>query len=429
MTTSDLYKYSTFTILFMLLLTPTFYAPGVIGIRLEEIYVLLFVLIIFCIPNKNGWSIKIPSRVIIMLFFPPILMLSIFAGAVCALPATLADLMKLVWLAKSILIYIIFYNFINLDGSGLNNRIEFIIRSYISLAAVSSLVCFQQYFNLFNLNSIYIPLIAPTQFTSLMPGYPTPRVVGMMGNPNIQGYALAIGILLAIYMTLNKKETAITITLPVMFIALFMTLSRGALISLFAGLFLFLFAMKNTSTKIKLIKIAIGLIIIFTLYYSYEFLLQNELLYNAILYRYENLDNVAEDTSFSARYGGWSINWKYFNMSPILGVGFMPRATNIFIGADNEWIYILRSLGLLGVVWLLILLIAPFIFNKKSKQIAKNINTLVLSIILLACVFMIPAAVIFSPLTFPFLLIFMSFSDSTIYLFKHRNSNDFIINS
>jgi len=58
-----------------------------------------------------------------------------------------------------------------------------IINFMIGCLLLSILIAIQQYFNLFNLNEKYVPLIAPTQYKALVNNYPTPRVIGMTSNP------------------------------------------------------------------------------------------------------------------------------------------------------------------------------------------------------------------------------------------------------
>jgi hypothetical protein len=410
-------KFSVTTILFLLFLTPTIYVPGLIGIRLEEVYLFLFIIVVFFADKENGWNFKIPLRVVLLLFFLPLLLLSTLSGALLSLPVTLADLTKLIWLLKAIGIYLIFFNYINNEEHSRAFKIDFMLHQFVRFSFISALICFQQYFDLFNLNSLYVPFVAPTQFASLMPGSPTPRVVGMLGNPNVQGFVLSLAIVASIYLYLKDKQKNSIATFFVLFIALLMTLSRGAFVALVVGSF-FLFGTYKKNKRFLYIKIIAGSIIFLIFYYAYQVALDNKLLYDAILYRFQLLDNISEDVSFVARYDGWIINWNYFKASPFMGVGLIPRATDIFIGADNEWLHFLRSFGIVGIAWLLLFMFSSFIFKGKRCLENENLSRFILSILLVNITYMVPAAVILSPVTFPFLLVLLSISDRAVFVFK-----------
>ena len=420
MKNSAFFKFSVMAILFFMFLTPTIFVPGFIGIRLEEIYLLFFALVVLFVRNENGWCFKIPLRVVVLTIFLPLLMISTLMGELLSLPATLGDYSKIIWLIKAILLYLIFYNFTHSDGHERISRIDFVLQNFIRFATISAVICYQQYFDIFKLNSVYIPIVAPTQYVTLMPGYPTPRVVGMLGNPNVQGYVLTLAIVSIIYFILNKRKKISYLTLTVLFIALFMTLSRGALVALVVGSVYLFLMYKKPNTNLFITKTVVIVLLVIVFYIAYHLFLENETLYNAIFYRFELLENATEDISFVARYDGWRINWNYFKVSPFFGVGLLPRATDIFIGSDNEWLHFLRSFGIVGIFWLAIFLLTPILLTKNKPFEISNLNRFILSILVLSFTYMIPAAVILSPITFPFLLVFLSFSDRTVYVFKHR---------
>lgn len=416
MSTATFNKFSVITILFSLVLTPTIKIPGLIGFRLEEVYLIFFSVIVLFLPNENGWIFKIPLRVILLLAFLPIMLLSMFSGSILLLPATLGDLSKLVWLFKAVIIYLICFNYINQDEQDRHFKIDLVLRCFIKFALISSLICFQQYFDIFGINSLYVPIVAPTQFDTLMPGYPSPRVVGMLGNPNVQGYVLSLAIVAFIYLYFVGRDRISIVKLCILFVAQMMTLSRGALVALLVGS-VSLFVMYKKDFRFSLFKILLVIALLFSFYYAYQFMLENEAVYNAMLFRFELLENATEDVSFVARYNAWINNWNYFKLNPLLGVGLLPRETNI--GADNEWLHLLRSFGIIGVVWLVILLLIPLFLRRNPSIENKNLTRFILSLLLLSGTFMIPAAVILSPVTFPILLVLLSFSDRSVATVSH----------
>lgn len=420
MNSSKFHEFSIIVILFSLFLTPTIYVPGIIGVRLEEIYLLLFTVIVTFARKESCWTFQIPLRVVLLFVFLPLMAISTLMGALLALPATFADSSKIMWLIKAILIYLVFYNFIHSDVQGRAARVDFVLHWFVKFATISTFICFQQYFNLFNLNSIYIPLIAPTQYITLTSDHATPRVVGMLGNPNLQGFVISLAIVALIYLILNKKAKLLNLNLVLLLTALFMTLSRSALLALVVGSVYLFIMFRKPVARYFLVKAGVGVLLIVIVYNIYSLLIESEILYNAILFRYELLQNPNEDISFAARYDGWRINWDYFKASPVFGVGLLPRAVDIFYSADNEWLHFLRSFGIVGIVWLGFFLLFPILFKKNLSLDAKNQTHFISAVLLHSFTFMIPAAVITSPITFSFLLIFLSISDRTMLIIKHR---------
>ena len=101
-------------------------------------------------------------------------------------------------------------------------RRHYILKWFVRCGVLSCFICFQQYFDLFDLNAKYIPFVAPTQAYTLLSGYFAPRVVGMLGNPNVQGAVLALSMVAHFYLILKgKAEFRITF-----FLILFIYLGR-----------------------------------------------------------------------------------------------------------------------------------------------------------------------------------------------------------
>jgi hypothetical protein len=382
--------------------------PGFIGVRLEEL--LVFFLVFYCAAIQRV-TFKVPFRVSLFVIFVPILLISITVGSFLLMPAALLDLTKYIWLFKATVIYLVFYNYIHADGGSEEKRADEILKLFVICSVLSSFICFQQYFNLFNLNRLYIPLIAPSQYTTLMEGYSSPRVVGMLGNPNSQGYALALALNCMLFLIFKEKSTTKILGAIVIFIAMLMTLSRGSLVSCLAGV-LVLFCFYKKDKKFVIYKLVIFCLLFFVLSVLILWLKDNPLIYDLILFRFEALSNISEDTSFVTRFHGWLINIEHFKLSPVFGVGPLPRAVTIFGAADNEWLLFLRSYGIVGVVWLLCFLFVP-IFMRRTKFIeAKNRRSLVLAGVIITCLYMIPAGVITSSGLVGILLVFLSIYDS-----------------
>ena len=110
MTSLAFYRYSCLIILFMVFLTPTIWIPGVIGVRFEEFFVMLW-LVVFAIFYRQGVleAAYIPVRGAMLLAFAAIILLSITVGSVMQLPASILDLTKFIWLFKALMVYFIFF--------------------------------------------------------------------------------------------------------------------------------------------------------------------------------------------------------------------------------------------------------------------------------------------------------------------------------
>src|SRR5699024_2286817 len=113
---------------------------------------------------------------------------------------------------------------------------------------------------------------------------------------------------------------------------------------------------------------------------------------NEIFWRFESLYNITSDDSWTTRVNRWSENIELFKSSPLLGLGPLSRY-NLQYAADNEWLLLLRSYGVLGTLYFLLMFIVPHLRGSKSDY-----KILTLSILVSASVFMIPVAV-FNSLT------------------------------
>jgi len=411
------FQRSSLWIMFFIFLTPTIRLGGMTGFRLEEIFVLmLLVVMIFFAKKGSFWEIAVPTRIIYFLCFSVLMIISITAGSLLILPTSILDLSKFIWLFKAVIIYLVFYNFIYCYNTGVVERRDFILKWFVRFGFLSSLICFQQYFNIWNLNQIYIPFIAPTQSYTLMPGYPAPRVVGMLGNPNVQGFVLALSLICYTFLSLKNNKSVSFYMFICLLIAMAMTLSRTSLIVYLAGvIILIMFYQKNKMFvlyKFLLFMFIISLIIGFYLLFK-----DNEMIYKLILFRFEKLEAGVNDPSLVARVHQWTLNFEYFKLSPIFGVGPLPRA-NLFGAADNEWLLFLRTYGIVGCIWLLLFLFYPLMVSKKNNLDNKNYKVFMLSILGATCLYMIPAAVITSPQLFPFILILLATHDHFVFSFN-----------
>lgn len=399
----------------MVFLTPTIWIPGVIGVRFEEFFVMLW-LVVFAIFYRQGVleAAYIPVRGAMLLAFAAIILLSITVGSVMQLPASILDLTKFIWLFKALMVYFIFFNYIaRKDGYEMVRR-EYIIKWFIRFGVLSSIVCFQQYFDLLGLNSLYVPIIAPTQAYTLLSGYFAPRVVGMVGNPNLQGAILALCLICHTYMSLKGKGEWRVLFFLVLFTALLMTLSRTAFIMSVVGMFSMVFFYKKSMTFALLKMIGVALLLIL-LTMAYLVLREYEALYSVIFFRFENLSQGVQEGSFAARFEQWRLNIEYFMKSPIFGVGPLPRA-GIFGAADGEWLLFLRTYGILGTTWLVLFFFLPLLRIRSKSVEIKNLRALFLALTAAIFLYMIPAGIVTSTITISFVLILLALYDQPLWL-------------
>ncbi|MCP4325912.1 MAG: O-antigen ligase family protein [Alteromonadales bacterium] len=420
-----LLRYLCVTYIACFLLTPTIKIPGFIGLRLDDLLTFLIVGYFFLAAKSTKINIKVPIRANLLLFFSLLMMLSITWGGTFKLPTSILDLTKYIWLLKMLVTYLLFYNFIYIESNAssrvsditleLESNRSFILKTVVTIASISAFICFLQYANPLGINKYYIPLIAPTQYESLMSGYGTPRVVGMIGNPNAQGYLMALSLLIASFLQFKYPSKANLFKCFIIAIAMFLTLSRTSLVCFLIG-FLILFLLYSKDKNFVYYKIFLLVIISSLLFVLIIFLKNNETIYNLILWRFETLSNVMEDKSFLARMHGWVINLEYIGKSPLIGVGPVPRGVEIFGAADNEWLLFARSYGVLGIFWLLMFFLLPLLVYSRSSSIPeKNYTYLLLSVIGMTFVYMVPSAVFTSSSLNCLLIILLAIKDRPLW--------------
>ncbi|PKM19388.1 MAG: hypothetical protein CVV11_07060 [Gammaproteobacteria bacterium HGW-Gammaproteobacteria-15] len=418
----DILKRLTETFIVCFLLTPTVKIPGFIGIRLDDILAFLIIFLFFALSKTVTISAKVPIRAVLLILFSLLLLTSIVWGATYGLPTSMLDLTKYIWLVKLFVIYIIFYNYIYFDSTveNIKKRRNSALLFIVSIGAVSALICISQFFNPLNINSYYISFVAPTQFTTLVEGYGTPRVVGMIGNPNAQGYLMALSLLSGLYLMLNRSSKVLGFKLLVIFLAMLMTLSRSALATFVVGALIMFFLYRKNKSFLYY-KYFVLVFLSLSLFWSYLFLKENEVIYKLIIWRFEGLANIMEDNSFVTRFHGWVVNFNYFVLSPFFGVGPLPRAGEVFGTSDNEWLFFLRSYGAIGTTWLLLFLYSSFLFTTKLKVLPiRNFNYFSLSVVLMTSIYMVPAGVITSSSLSSLFVAILAFNDKNSFVFTNR---------
>jgi len=296
------------------------------------------------------------------------------------------------------------------------------------------IVSFIQYFNLFNINSLYIKQIAPTQYKTLLNNYPSPRIVGLTGNPNVFGCLLSIYLIFVLYKIIkndkiiNKNKSDLYYILFILLrIAIYMTGTRSAfIISIASELVLFIIMIiKNRQIKNLMIKFLIIIICEVLMLIS---------LPNSMTWRVKhlmNLDNIKswnvriehnqdiiddiitnenKDNNLNSNIDGNEDNSNQIDDSKkespkensntadnelasdnkivrlLFGVGSNKENHNAKSG-ENEWLMLFYKYGILGIVSFLMIFVLQLFKIKKNSRLK---NALFFAMFILVAIYMIP---------------------------------------
>lgn len=311
------------------------------------------------------------------------------------------------------------------------------------LIPVMMIFGFIQFYNIGNINDLYIKIIAPTQYSTLVNNYAYPRIVGLLSNPNEYGFILALINLYLFYLILkninNKKNVLILLILVIMNrMTLYLTGSRTSLIvSIFSELlFIFLYLIiKNRQKKIKqnfkpifksgLICLAILCVesaILFSLPNLYTWRVKNIFIGNIDSWEIRKdknsqfikdlLDNNEKDELTEAdknteienndKKNNLENNNKKNNKIISIIIGNGPKKGGALY--DNEYFRILDSYGILGIIAFILMFITPLFFVKRLNYI---FGTYYITIISLNFIYILAAGSYFSYNLFISLLLFI----------------------
>lgn len=303
------------------------------------------------------------------------------------------------------------------------NDKNYIKKIFLIFIVLNCLVGISQRYNPFNINELYVKIIAPTQYQTLLNNYPDPRVVGLTGNPNIFGFLLALALLVTFYEIFvnNKKKYYLLLLLEA--ITLFMTMSRTSficsIVMVFSFLFIYLFKTHNLKKFFKTFFIT-----------SFFILTLTFTLPNSITWRIKQLINIDNLTSWIARvennkesidniFGDDKLddnennnNKDENNNKPedtiqtdkishnvrlLIGVG-SDKLKQYGLVYDNEYLMIIFKYGIIGFCLFLLIFILPLFRVNKLKN---EISSLYCSMFIGALIYMLPAAIYHSYKLFP----------------------------
>lgn len=403
-------------VLLFLFLTPSiaFYA-GIPAIRLDEVTLVALVGYVF-INLAAGRKVKVAwgLRQTLLVSFSVFVLISFLVGLHLGYAASLGDLNQLVRLAKYVLIYTLALTVVQSSSDPEKEKLK-VLTFFVICSVLLIPIVLQQYFNLFHLNELYVPKIAPTQYETLVDDYPHPRPVGMTGNPNQLGFAFSVASLISMYLLVTKPiKSRYVFVLALQILMILLTLSRSSLGALAIGmtyLIIMLVIQRGAILVGRLLRgsVLMGFVLILggALFLNPEF-------YESVGARFSLGLSTDLDPSWQLRVIHWEENLALFKESPILGVGPLRRA-GLEFAADNEWLLLLRSYGVLGTLFLVIVLLLPHFLSDRSDT-----KALVGAILISSAVYMIPGAVFHSLVLMPIVLIVMALEDTTSRVFALR---------
>lgn len=380
--------------LFGIFLTPNIkVTAGIPALRLDDLTPIFWIVIMTLFSQKIS-CLSLPRIIPLfgLLFLLPI---SILAGSIGGYDNSIGELTQYVRLIKYILIYLLAAEFINRT-----NDILWLLRRVAVLGICLTALAVTQYFNVFGLNALYIPMVAPTQFLTLVNGYPVPRVVGMTGGPNEAAMLFALASISSLYAYVKYDRKLFLLAWAVCFLGVGMTGSRTGLVAGGVGILtlsaLYIFPHLKLKTLVFPTFICLSGALIISRFANFDLL----------LIRFLEVSTISDSASWNARVVNWEINMKMASENILFGVGPLTRAG--LGSADNDWLLIQRSYGIFGVGAVLWVVLGRTLLMRKGPAC-----TMALALGALSGVAMIPGSVFHSLIIMPLLLILFAGLDQS----------------
>lgn len=341
-------------------------------------------------------------------------------------------------LARILQYYLIFINYYVIFYKNSNN-IKFFNSIILIIVLIVGIVGFCQYFNVLGLNKYYVKVIAPTQYVSLMENYPNPRIVGLVGNPNVLGFFLALFLVYLLYLILiNGLKFKYIIMSLIGNVLILMTLSRTAYVCLLVGeITLVFFAYFKFKNIIKAFMYVLSIILFNVLLIT--------IMPEKLTWRIMELINIEQIDSWQERVKSNKEYWDDYNdniigignnenkpdsntdvstnpceneiidinnnfnianyINKVIGHGPDKLGTKHSLIFDNEWIMFLFRYGYIGLVSYIAMLLIPILYY---KFLDKKNWALYIAITLMIFTYMIPAASYHCDILFAFYLVLVA---------------------
>ena len=226
------------------------------------------------------------------------------------------------------------------------------------------------YLNIFNFNEIVMPIYS-TNINQLLffgknslGGPATKRILGTMGNPNLN--AILFSIFSVYYLTCKKeyKRNFSFFFFYLSFAMILFTQSRTVIISITLIIFLFFYINKEFSWK-SIFKITIFLLsTVLLVRYSDQHSLKY--ISNAKL-------SLVENGSIRGRIEIWSYLWEMIKKKPFWGYGINKEFFYVnYLYSENEYILITWRYGIIGLLGYLTMLLGPLIYYRNKINFHKS---------------------------------------------------------
>lgn len=390
-------------VLIVILLTPSFPTPaGLPSISLSDVLLLLAPFYVVIILGRTVLDV----RVTILIAITALITWSILWGAVLGFNASFLDLFFVVRLVKYIGSIVLASTLVLVMNSS-TLALRWFLQRFVIIGLALGLIILQQYFDIFSLNATYVKFVAPTQYETLIGGYPWPRPVGMIGNPNELGFLLGLLGLASVWLFIVEQIGSYRWAILgfIYFVLMGLTMSRSAGFSILVGLIILLvmfgirgvtfwkngIAIRRMGFKVfwMIVLFGIGTLIVVSMTNAVE----------KVLWRFSG-EYVKQ--AYEIRSENWGENIELIKKSPFWGVGTLKHSGEVQHAADNEWLLLCR----IGGVALPLLVTSLFLLGSVMvrRQSSREARALIVAIAGSSCVYMIPAALFFSLTMMPLVL-------------------------
>lgn len=399
-------KYYCVTVLIFILLFPSIHTPaGLPSINFSDALLLFAPFYVGLVVGR----IVVDRRVFILLAITFLIILSILWGAILGFNASLGDLFFVFRIGKYLGSIVLASALVFVVGSS-GQALRWFLKKNVMIGVGLGLITLQQYFDVFSLNAIYVKYVAPTQYKTLVDGYPWPRPVAMIGNPNELGFLFGLLVIASIWLFIVEQVRSYRwATLAVInFLLMILTISRSATFSILFGLVIFLlmimvidFAFWRKGVVVGRMFMKSFLLIILVLIVS-SVVVSKTIFVEKFLWRFSSEYVVG---AYEVRATNWGENIKIIKSTPFLGVGTLKHAGSFLHAADNEWLLLTR----IGGVGLPLLVATLFLSGlvRRRMQLSKERIAFVIAIVGSSFIYMVFAGIFFSLTIMPLILFFL----------------------
>lgn len=245
---------------------------------------------------------------------------------------------------------------------------SFLLKTVSIIMIIVSIFGIIQYFNPFSINELYINSYAPTQSTTLVGDYPTPRIVGTKSNPAVYGLLMSLGVFFNILYIKNSEKKGLGIASIILcIINLMLTLTRTIQIAFICAIIIYVLINVWIKKGWKKALIAMGIAII-------SFIILLCILPSSITWRLMQVLDLSNVTSWLNRTEKWANYLPIISQNLILGIGPVKNSFSTIGYVDSELIQIVLQYGIVGATAYIGMLLSPLYIYIKNKSYHKIIE-------------------------------------------------------